>query len=765
LANLTAGWPLVLLALSVFSPPAGTTAVASTSDDTSRIAAFSARAVAGSDAQTLVLGFAVSGDGNSFLVRGVGPTLSSFGVTHALADPQLTLFSGSQSIASNDNWGSDASAPGTGAYPLPVGSFDAAVLKPLDHGLYTAHITGKNGSGGVALAEIYETHSSSPGRLSAVSARSRTGNGEESLITGFVIAGRTNKTVLVRAVGPALASHGVSGSLANPKLELFLPGSGSAFASNDDWTGSELVSTAITQLGALPFAAGSKDSALLVTLAPGTYTARVSGSGGSATGVALFELFDNPVAVFPRTSANNVVYRHGDVIKFAASGSYQHADGSRTDLTDGWLRLEILDEGVTNPLNNNLPVMSLVETQLYVGAYVMPDGSSVPVRIVGFPTTRYYVQDQYGTIVYQGEKVPEGVTSTGAPNNNTYWFSSPLDYIQYQAPFVIGATKTTPYTKQAAASSTQKLGNTFTTVEATETITVPLGTFDTYRVRLLETSREPANYGATLWSRTQNIHPDIGIVRFDFFSATPGDTGAFVMALSETNLPYFGGNTYPLAQGNRLKPIAAGQVTRFVRSGYYIGDNGTIEEISGWFTMEVLDEGVVNPITNRRVFTLLETHYTAIEATDLAGTVTHSTQQQAFKRYCEVNINGESTFVGDTGPNGNPVWFDHAFIPLSFPYSIGQTKTESVNASYWVDGHAVPAFSYTPSMRVISLADVRTPLGTFECYRMTYEDSTGYRAEQYTYPAVGVTQFTYPAPAGKSGHMNLTLSSTNVSFQ
>ncbi len=742
---------LAAAAAGAVSPPAGP------------IINFSARAAAGQDAQTLILGFTVAGGSAPVLLRGVGPALRTFGVSSALSDPQITLYQGGRFVARNDNWGSEAAAPETGAFPLPVDSLDAAMLRTLDIGGYTFHVGANGASTGVALGEIYAVPGNSSGRLINVSARALAGSGESTFIAGFTIGGTSRRTVLLRALGPALTGLGVSGALADPRLALFDHNGGSPFATNDDWGGAPALQTAFRQSGAFGLAADSRDAAMLVTLAPGCYTAQVSGPT-NAPGVALVELYDDPIKQYPRTSANNVVYRHGDFLEYDASGEYVHADGSKTVLTGGWLRLEIFDEGVTNPLNGNLPVMSLVETQLYVGAFVGANGSSTPVRVIGYPTTRYYVQDAYGTILYQGEKVPEGFDAAGAPINNTYWFSSPLDYIQYAAPYVVGATKVTPYTKRAAVGSAQKLGNTWTQVETTEPVTVPLGTFDTFRLRLLETSRDPASDGTPLWSRTQNISPDLGIVKFDFFSVTPGDTGAFVMSLADTNLPYLGGNNYSLAQGNRLAHVAPGQFTRFTRTGMYIDDDGTIEEIGGWFTMEVRDDATINPRTNHRVLTLLETHHTEIEATDLAGHVTRTTQDQAFRRYCEITAEGETSFVGDTGPDGSPVWFDTAFVPLPFPYAIGEAKSETVTASSWTSGQAVPAYSYTPSMKVIGITPVRTTLGTFECYRMTYEDTNGYRAEQYSYPLVGVVRFTYPAPAGKSGHMDLTLSSTNIPF-
>ena len=63
-------------------------------------------------------------------------------------------------------------------------------------------------------------------------------------------------------------------------------------AENDDWAGTPLLSAAFTATGAWPLAtSSSKDSALLVTLQPGAYTAQVSGAGGS-TGIALVEIFE-----------------------------------------------------------------------------------------------------------------------------------------------------------------------------------------------------------------------------------------------------------------------------------------------------------------------------------------------------------------------------------------------------------------------------------------------------------------------------------------
>ncbi len=97
--------------------------------------------------------------------------------------------------------------------------------------------------------------------------------------------------MLIRAVGPTLGAFGVSGALADPKLELY---AGTALIqSNDNWAGTAALGSAFSAVGAFSLDPASKDSALLVTLPPGSYTAQVSGVNG-ATGVALVEVYEVP---------------------------------------------------------------------------------------------------------------------------------------------------------------------------------------------------------------------------------------------------------------------------------------------------------------------------------------------------------------------------------------------------------------------------------------------------------------------------------------
>lgn len=105
-----------------------------------------------------------------------------------------------------------------------------------------------------------------------------------------MIAGGT-KRVLLRAIGPGLTAFGVSGALADPQLTVFA--GASVHALNDDWGGGPVLTDAFTRTGAFALPAASRDAALLLTLAPGAYSAHIESANGS-TGLALFELYEVP---------------------------------------------------------------------------------------------------------------------------------------------------------------------------------------------------------------------------------------------------------------------------------------------------------------------------------------------------------------------------------------------------------------------------------------------------------------------------------------
>ncbi|WP_414662773.1 DUF1800 family protein [Horticoccus sp. 23ND18S-11] len=140
-------------------------------------------------------------------------------------------------------------------------------------------------------------------RLANISTRAQTGPGAAVLTAGFVIGPGANKQVLIRAIGPTLgiSPFNVPGSLADPVLTVF-NSANVAVATNDDWgtpvgagaaTAATLSST-FGSVGAFALGATSRDSAVIVTLPAGNYTAQVAGkgTGTGASGNALLEVYE-----------------------------------------------------------------------------------------------------------------------------------------------------------------------------------------------------------------------------------------------------------------------------------------------------------------------------------------------------------------------------------------------------------------------------------------------------------------------------------------
>jgi sugar lactone lactonase YvrE len=128
-------------------------------------------------------------------------------------------------------------------------------------------------------------------RIVNISTRARVGTGDEVAIAGFVITGQESKPVLIRAVGPTLATaFQLSGALASPRLELFQ--GTTSLAVNSGIAGNRVALDAAAQrAGAFALGAAGTDAAILITLAPGNYTAIVSSTTATA-GVALVEVYD-----------------------------------------------------------------------------------------------------------------------------------------------------------------------------------------------------------------------------------------------------------------------------------------------------------------------------------------------------------------------------------------------------------------------------------------------------------------------------------------
>jgi len=264
----------------------------------------SARSFVGSGNDLLIAGFVVSGTGSKhILLRGVGPALAAYGVGGTLTDPQLSLVSqAGVELAANDDWNSSTNVVAirnegfnAGAFPLPEGSKDSALLVNLPPGAYTALLRGPGISTGVGLLEVYDLDLTSSAHLSNLSARALV-KAEGQLVAGYVVSGSGSKQLLLRAMGPSLSSLGITNALAQPILRLF-DASSTELERNQGWEShpnASLLQAASNRVGAYPtLTHGNLDSALLLTQPVALRTAQIDNKGSTA-GVVLAELYEVP---------------------------------------------------------------------------------------------------------------------------------------------------------------------------------------------------------------------------------------------------------------------------------------------------------------------------------------------------------------------------------------------------------------------------------------------------------------------------------------
>ncbi|WP_414662592.1 hypothetical protein [Horticoccus sp. 23ND18S-11] len=167
----------------------------------------------------------------------------------------------------------------------------ALVLDPVTGIAPRSRISIVAGEGSV---EIFATPTSTPvegtaSRLANLSTRGRVSS-TSPLILGFAISGTESRSVLVRAVGPALTGFGVTDALPATRLQVY-DATGALIAANEGWANASTLVQAAASTGAFPLRSGSADSAALLNLAPGTYTIQVVDPRGNG-GVALAEIYD-----------------------------------------------------------------------------------------------------------------------------------------------------------------------------------------------------------------------------------------------------------------------------------------------------------------------------------------------------------------------------------------------------------------------------------------------------------------------------------------
>ena len=245
--------------------------------------------VSGGDG-ALIGGFIVTGtDSKKVVLRVLGPSLSNSGLSGTLANPVLTLFDSSGVvIATNDDWQTDPGAAEITANGLAPGNpVESATVQTLAPGSYTVVATGKDSTSGLSLVEAYDLSPESASKLANISTRGSVGTGDNVLISGFIVGQVANATVVIRALGPSLASFGVSGTLLNPKLTVYDP-NGSAIATNDNWQ-EDVDAIDITKNGLAP--TNDLEAAIVLHLPAGAYSTIVQGAEGGS-GIGLVEVYD-----------------------------------------------------------------------------------------------------------------------------------------------------------------------------------------------------------------------------------------------------------------------------------------------------------------------------------------------------------------------------------------------------------------------------------------------------------------------------------------
>jgi subtilisin family serine protease len=322
---------------------ASTISVAASAATSGKLVNISTRARVQTGDNVMIGGFWITGTvPKTVLIRARGGSLGGAPFVNnpstVLANPTMQLYAGTTVIAQNNDWqstdplclspasacggvtqitatGLDPCQPNPGQTVAPPGcAQESAILVTVAPGGYTAIVSGVGGTSGMGLVEVFEVDTSAA-TLVNISTRARVQTGDNVMIGGFWIVGTTPKNVLIRARGGSLGGapfvNNPSTVLANPTMQLY---SGTTvIAQNNDWqTTDPLCLSPATACGGEPeiTATGldpcqpnpsqtvappgcSQESAILVTLAPGGYTAIVSGVGGTS-GMGLVEVFEVP---------------------------------------------------------------------------------------------------------------------------------------------------------------------------------------------------------------------------------------------------------------------------------------------------------------------------------------------------------------------------------------------------------------------------------------------------------------------------------------
>ena len=244
------------------------------------------------------------------------------------------------------------------------------------------------------------------------------------ITTGFVVTDPTGtgvpKSVLIRGIGPALLNYGIPSPILNPTLKL-MDSSGRVIASNAAWDGSSSLSQIFAQVGAFPLKTGSHDTAIAVSLQPGSYTASLTSTDGT-TGDALIEIYDadlKPLNTaqrlvnlssmgyvttgFPVIGGFSITGTSPKTLLIRGNGPTLSSYGATSPLADPVLKLYqgqtviASNTGWSKPTTVNASYPGATATAISAaiansGAFALPTGSADSAILVTLPPGTYTAQ-------------------------------------------------------------------------------------------------------------------------------------------------------------------------------------------------------------------------------------------------------------------------------------------------------------------------------------------------------------------------------------
>jgi hypothetical protein len=257
----------------------------------------STRLGVGTDENVLIEGFIVQGPAGSskkMLVRAIGPSLSQFGISDALANPTLEIHDvNGATVATNNDWKTtlvgglitgNQFAEINGSGVAPGNDLESAVIVALEPGNYTAVVRGAGNTLGTGVVDAFDLDAGSTARLANIATRGLIQPGDGLMIAGFIVQNGPVK-VVVRGIGPSLTQFGIANALPDTTLQL-RDQQGAIVLENDDWKSGQ--PQELQDIGLQP--SHDLEAALVTTIQPGQYTAQLRGKG-NASGIGVVQVY------------------------------------------------------------------------------------------------------------------------------------------------------------------------------------------------------------------------------------------------------------------------------------------------------------------------------------------------------------------------------------------------------------------------------------------------------------------------------------------